>query len=368
MRIGRAVAIFRGEHEFHMNLVGRRRLWFLLSAAAIAVSGIGLLGPGLNLGIDFRGGTILEIPTEGDVTSAEVEEHLESQGYEVGIVQRVESSGGEVSMSVRLETISPEDRGEILEALADVTGTPSTEVSEETIGPRFGRQISFQAGVGLVIFLVLVSIYIAFRFEWKMALAALVALFHDLIITAGVYALVGREVTPETVIAILTILGYSLYDTVVIFDKVKENAGSIALVSRETYSGMVNVSLNQVFMRSINTSLVVLFPVGTLMFFGGETLQSFAFALFVGLILGAYSSIFLAAPLVALLKEREPKLAEIRDRVTRREDLAAVRSEQTPQGKRPETRELVTTAARPGAGTPVRRRPKKKSRAKRKRR
>ena len=370
MRIGRAIAVLRGEHEFHMDLVGRRRrrLWFLLSAAAIVISGIGLLGPGLNLGIDFRGGTILEIPSEPGVTAQEVQERLREIGYEEAVVQRIESTGGDVSMSARLETISPEDRAELLEALADVTGSTPADVSEETIGPRFGRQISLKALLGLVIFLVLVSIYIAFRFEWKMAVGALAALFHDLIITSGVYALVGREVTPETVIAILTILGYSLYDTVVIFDKIKENASSVALVSRETYSGMVNISLNQVFMRSINTSLVVLFPVGTLMVFGGETLQSFAFALFVGLILGAYSSIFLAAPLVAVLKEREPRFAEIHERVTRREDLAAVRGEAAPATEARERRELVTAATRPSGGAPVRRRPKKKSRAKRKKR
>jgi preprotein translocase subunit SecF len=350
-----------------MNLVGRKRLWFALSGLAIVVSVIGLLGPGLNLGIDFRGGTILEVPNENGATAEEVQEALQEIGYEEAVVQRIESSQGDVSMSARLETISSEDRADLLEALAAATGSTSAEVSEETIGPRFGRQISLKALLGLVIFLVLVSIYIAFRFEWKMAVGALAALFHDLIVTAGIYALVGREVTPETVIAILTILGYSLYDTVVIFDKVKENASSVALVTRETYAGMVNLSLNQVFMRSINTSLVVLLPVGTLMFFGGETLQSFAFALFVGLILGAYSSIFLAAPLVAVLKEREPRLAEIRDRITRREDLAAVRSERAPKVE-PEKRELVTTAARPTASTPPRRRPKKKPRSKRKRR
>jgi preprotein translocase subunit SecF len=371
VRIGRAIAVLRGEHEFHMDLVGprRRRLWFLLSAAAIVISAAGFLGRGLNLGIDFRGGTILEIPTDSGVTATEVQDRLRSLGYEEAIVQRVEASGGEVSMSARLETISPDDRGEILEALADVTGSSIEDVSEETIGPRFGRQISLKALLGLVIFLVLVSMYIAFRFEWKMAVGALAALFHDLIITSGIYALVGREVTPETVIAILTILGYSLYDTVVIFDKIKENASSVALVTRETYSGMVNISLNQVFMRSINTSLVVLLPVGTLMFFGGETLQSFAFALFIGLILGAYSSIFLAAPLVAVLKEREPRLAEIRDRVTRREDLAAVRAAGAPSTEPGDgRRDLVASATRPSTGTTVRRRPKKQSRAKRKKR
>ncbi len=370
MRIGRAIAVFRGEHEFHMDLVGprRRRLWFLVSAGAIAISVFGLVGPGLNLGIDFRGGTILEVPADEGVTAAEVQERLRELGYDEAVVQRIESGDGAVSMTARLETITPEERGELVEALAEETGSSIADVSEESIGPRFGQQISEKALLGLIIFLILVSIYIWFRFEWKMAIGALAALFHDLIITAGVYALVGREVTPETVIAILTILGYSLYDTVVIFDKVQENAASLALVSRESYSGMVNISLNQVFMRSINTSLVVLFPVGTLMFFGGETLQSFAFALFVGLILGAYSSIFIAAPLVAVLKEREPKLTEIRDRVVRREDLAAVRAESgttTPVDSEPE---LVTSAARASTSGPPKRRPKKKPRSKRKKR
>ena len=370
MNASRAIAVFRGEHEFHMDLVGarRRRMWFLLSAAAILISLVGLFGRGLNLGIDFRGGTILEVPAETGVTAAEVQEGLRDLGYEEAVVQRIETGEGTVSMTARLETITPEERTELVNALAEVAGSEPADVSEETIGPRFGEQISRQALIGLFVFLVLVSIYIALRFEWKMAIGALAALFHDLIITAGVYALVGREVTPETVIAILTILGYSLYDTVVIFDKIQENAASLALVSRETYSGMVNISLNQVFMRSINTSLVVLLPVGTLMVFGGETLQSFAFALFVGLILGAYSSIFIAAPLVAVLKEREPKLAEIRDRVGRRGDLAAVRAEQAPVSADEARRELVTTPSRPSTGTPPRRRPKKKPRSKRKRR
>jgi preprotein translocase subunit SecF len=336
------------------------------------VSVFGLLGPGLNLGIDFRGGTILEVPSEPGVTAAEVQEALRELGYDEAVVQRTETGEGEVSMTARLETITTDERAGLIDALAEETGSTADDVSEESIGPRFGQQISEKALLGLVIFLVLVSIYIAFRFEWKMAVGGLAALFHDLIITAGVYALVGREVTPETVIAILTILGYSLYDTVVIFDKVQENAANLGMVTRETYAGMVNTSLNQVFMRSINTSLVVLLPVGTLMVFGGETLQSFAFALFVGLILGAYSSIFIAAPLVAVLKEREPKLAEIRDRVVRRGDLAAARVETVPAGGRSERPSLVTSSTSPPAttrtGTPPRPKPKKKPRSKRKRR
>jgi preprotein translocase subunit SecF len=205
-----------------------------------------------------------------------------------------------------------------------------------------------------------------------MAIGGMASLFHDLIITAGVYALVGREVTPETVIAILTILGYSLYDTVVIFDRMKENTASAALVASETYGGAVNLSLNQVLMRSFNTTLATLFPVVALLLFGGETLESFAFALFVGLLLGAYSSVFLAAPLVAVLKEREPRLAEIRHRVARREEARP--SLRTVPPTASGERELApvapgtspATAARP-PGVP-RRRPKKKSRAKRRRR
>ena len=162
------------------------------------------------------------------------------------------------------------------------------------------------------------SLYISLRFEPKMAAGALAALLHDLVITAGIYALVGREVTPETVIAILTILGYSLYDTVVIFDKVKENTESLSMVTRETYSGVVNISLNQVLMRSVNTSLVVLLPILSLLLFGGSTLKDFAFALFVGVASGTYSSIFVASPMLALLKEREPKFRQIRQRLETR--------------------------------------------------
>src|SRR5207244_944476 len=162
------------------------------------------------------------------------------------------------------------------------------------IGPTWGSQISHKAVTGLIIFLLAVTGFIAWRLEWKMAIAAQAALLHDLIITAGIYALVGREVTPATVIAILTILGYSLYDTVVIFDKVGENTESIGLVAKEGYSSVVNLSLNQTLMRSVNTSLVVLLPILALLTFGGATLKDFAFALAIGVTSGAYSSIFVA--------------------------------------------------------------------------
>src|SRR5438093_5573990 len=210
------------------------------------------------------------------------------------------------------------------------------------VGATWGKTISRKMITGLIVFLVLVTIYISFRFEPKMAIAALVALAHDMIITAGIYALVGREVTPETVIAILTILGYSLYDTVVIFDRVKENTESIALVARDTYSGVVNLSLNETLLRSVNTSLVVLLPILSLLIFGGDTLKDFAFALFIGVASGTYSSIFIASPMLALLKEREPRYAQIR--------LRAARAASRGGGQ-----VAVTATARPAGTTTARR-------------
>jgi preprotein translocase subunit SecF len=217
--------------------------------------------------------------------------------------------------------------------LARKAGIAVEEINEQDIGPTWGNTISHKMYVGLVVFVLLVTLYITFRFEWKMAIGALAAMAHDLIITAGVYALVGREVTPETVIAILTILGYSLYDTVVIFDKVKENAESAAMVARDTYSGVVNTSLNQTLMRSVNTSLVVLLPIGSLLLFGGQTLKDFAFALFVGVASGTYSSIFVAAPILSIFKEREPRFQQIRARAqarSARPGLRAVPATRTP--------------------------------------
>jgi preprotein translocase subunit SecF len=360
VRFRRGMRLFRGQEEFHLDIVGRRRWWFAISGALIVISIVGLFTPGLNLGIDFTGGALLEYPNRSGARTEAIKSELARLRQGDAVVQVVEGD----LVSVRTGSLGA-DRADVLEALADQAGIETGDISVTDIGPKWGQQISAKALQGLLIFLVLVSIYIAFRFEWKMALAALVALFHDLVITAGIYALTGFEVTPETVIAILTILGYSLYDTVVIFDKVQENTESLSLVARETYAGAVNLSLNQVLMRSLNTSVVVLLPVGALMIFGGETLQSFAFALFVGLVLGAYSSVFLASPVLAVLKEREPKLAEIRARVARRA-IQPVPSEGAAEQAPAAVGAAVTP--RPNAARPstVRRRPKKQSRAKRK--
>jgi preprotein translocase subunit SecF len=373
MRLRHAVELFRGQKEFHLDIIGRRRIWFMLSGAMLLISLGGLLFRGLNLGIDFRGGAILEYQNPTGVTADAVHQTLTRFDREDAVIQVV----GNQEISIRTESLG-EDRLELLDALADQAGVQPSDVSVSDIGPRWGQQISQKALQGLLISLVVVSLYITVRFEWKMAAGALVAMVHDLVITAGVYALVGREITPETVIAILTILGYSLYDTVVIYDKIKENTESAALVARETYSGAVNLSLNQVLMRSVNTTLTTLFPIGTLLFLGGDTLKNLAFALFVGMAIGAYSSIFVAAPVLAILKEREPRLARLRDRAVQRETRPVLRPVPSPQHDGPkEQLEPVGAPASPPARPQGRTRqtgsrrkatPKKKPRSKKKRR
>jgi preprotein translocase subunit SecF len=369
-----AVELFRGQREFHLDIIGRRRIWFLVSGAFLVLSLGGLFVRGLNLGIDFRGGAIMEYENRAGVTADDVRDTLTRFDRDDAVIQVI---GGQ-DVSIRTVTLG-EDRTELLDALAEQAGIETADISVSDIGPRWGQQISQKALQGLLISLVVVSLYITLRFEWKMAAGALVAMVHDLVITAGVYALVGREITPETVIAILTILGYSLYDTVVIYDKIKENTESAALVARETYSGAVNLSLNQVLMRSVNTTLTTLLPIGTLLFLGGDTLKNLAFALFVGMAIGAYSSIFVAAPVLAVLKEREPRLARVRERAAQRETRPALRAVPSPRSEqrgeqlepvgaplsaaspRPQSRSRPAGGRRKAGG-------KKKSRSKKKRR
>jgi preprotein translocase subunit SecF len=271
-------------------------------------------------------------------------------------------------VSVRTDVLGEREREALLDALARQAGVSPDEVSDEVIGPTWGAEISRQALIGLAVVLAAISLYIAVRFEPKMALGAMVALVHDVVITAGTYALVGREVTPETVIAILTILGFSLYDTVVIFDKIAENTEAPALLTKHGYAGVVNLSLNQVLMRSVNTSLVVLLPILSLLLFGGDTLKDFAFAMFIGVAIGAYSSVFIAAPALVVLKEREPRYQDLEARRLVREQRSVTKAARTEAAA---TSDAAATRVVARTGASNRPRPKTRSKrpqAKRKRR
>src|SRR2546425_4646807 len=294
MSVRSAFSTFRGHRVPNVDFMGRKNWWFALSGFFIVISLVGLFARGLNFSIEFKGGALLTFPDRSGASVVQFQATMAKYGRADAEVEFLGSN------NVNIKTKSLTDlgtRADLLRAeLARQAGISPDQINETDVGPTWGSTISRKAVVGLFIFLILVTLYITLRFEWKMAVAALGALVHDLVITAGIYALVGREVTPETVIAILTILGYSLYDTVVIYDKVKENTEQASLIARDGYSGVVNMSLNQTLMRSVNTSLVVLLPIGALLLFGGQTLKDFAFALFIGVASGAYSSIFIAAP------------------------------------------------------------------------
>ena len=320
MNLHRVISAYRGHTIPHLRLVQQRNRWFLLSGIVILLSLGGLIFRHLNLSIDFEGGAQLQYVDRAGVTVAEVLSVLDANGHADSEVQIVNGD----TLSIRTGTLTSDaaDRDKLLSALADQAGISPNDISQQDVGPTWGSEISRKALIGLVVVLAAIFAYIWLRFEWKMALGANIALIHDLVITAGLYALVGRQVTPATVIAVLTILGFSLYDTVVIYDKITENTETSAMISRLGYAETVNYSLNQVLMRSVNTSLVVLLPILSLLFFGGDTLKDFAFAMFVGVTTGAYSSIFIAAPMLALLKEREPRYQQMEARRQVRQEKA----------------------------------------------
>jgi preprotein translocase subunit SecF len=376
------VSVFRGHREPHLRLIEHRRWWFLLSGTVIVLSLVGLFVRGLNLSIDFKGGSQVTYEDRANVSADQVQSLLSGAPYHLRDSEVQLVGGNQISVRTRsLTELSDTERTDLVNALAKQANVSPNDINRTDVGPTWGSEISRKALEGLIIVLVAITLYISFRFEWKMAIGAQVAMLHDVIITAGIYALVGREVTPATVIAILTILGFSLYDTVVIYDKIKENTESPALLARDTYSGVVNLSLNQVFMRSVNTSLVVLFPILSLLLFGGSTLKDFAFAMMIGVLTGAYSSIFVAAPLLSILKEREPRYQQLRMRPAREAGGRPLRAVAAPRelagetgsnGDTPAARTGNAAAARATARSGQSNRPrpkgKKKPPAKRKRR
>ena len=309
-----------------VDFVGRKKVWFTASLVVILL-GIGSLGVrGFNLGIDFKGGNSWEVLAPHSSISA-MTSAVTKAGLSNPTITKLGSETYQVTADLNGQSSQAQANvtNAVVNAMAKAAGVNPIQVSTSSVGPTWGGQVTNRALEALIIFFLAVVIYISLRFEPKMAAAAFIAMIHDLLVTVGVYSLFGFQITPDTVIAILTILGYSLYDTVVVFDRVRDNAtGPNAILKSGTlsYSEMVNLSMNQTLARSINTSLVAILPVLAVLvvgayILGATTLQDYGLALFVGLVSGAYSSIFIASPLLAWLKEREPRYQELAARVAR---------------------------------------------------
>ena len=283
----------------YIDFMGNRNVFFIISALILAVAVGALIFKPLNLGIEFKGGTIITLNNTQGATIAQVRVAAAAAGVPDAEVQATDR--GFRVRSTEVKSVTAEQQASVLAASLKVA---STDLQVSTIGPEWGTDITNKAMLALVVSLIAILVYISIRFEYKMAVTGVIALVHDALITLGIYALLGRPVTPNTVAALLTILGYSLYDTIVVFHRIRENTQSL---SKTTFMQMANDSLNQVLARWVNTGLSSLIPVVCLLLLGGETLRDFAFALTIGLVSGAYSSVAVASPLYAMWKEREPR-------------------------------------------------------------
>jgi SecD/SecF fusion protein len=302
---------------YSFDYMGHKKWWFTISAIIIVagltsllVKGGGNPVKGLNYGLEFKEGTRISIAFEKQPSLAEVRQTVADAGYTDAQIQETPNVSGSNEAGFQIQTLvlSTTEQDELKQALNDAftiaTSNGSEIFSLQTVGATFGRQVVSSSLKAVAIALLLILIYVTFRFQWKFAIGAIAAEIHDLLIVVGIYSLTGREVTTATIAAVLTILGYSLYDTVIVFDRIRENQPKL---SRMPYGDMVNVSIWETLTRSINTTMIVLFPVLCLLLFGGATLKDFAFALLVGILSGAYSSIFVASPILTVLKEREPQ-------------------------------------------------------------
>ncbi|MFZ2528777.1 MAG: protein translocase subunit SecF, partial [Rhodococcus sp. (in: high G+C Gram-positive bacteria)] len=320
------------------DIVGRRKFYYLLTGGIVLVALLSMLIRGFSWGIDFEGGTRIQMPAVEGVTVEQVETvYSDTLGTEPVAVQTVGSGSG-ATIQIRSEALDLTQVNAVQSALfeefqpTDSDGVPSrNSISVADVSETWGGQITQKALIALVVFLVIVSIYIAARYERDMAIAAIVALFFDMIVTAGIYSLVGFEVSPATVIGLLTILGFSLYDSVVVFDKVEENTRGILHLHRRTYAEQANLAVNQTLMRSINTTIISVLPVIALMviavwLLGVGTLKDLALVQLVGIVVGAYSSIFFATPLVVTLKEWRGPIAAHTRKVLAKREAAAVRA------------------------------------------
>lgn len=347
--------LYRGETSF--DFIGKRRRWYAFSGVLIIASALALSLQGLHLGIEFKGGSAFTITKTGislpDARAAVESTHVPGET----IIQKL----GTNKIRVQTAPLTTAQSNQVQDALATKFGINSEAIDTQIVGPSWGKEITRKALYGLFGFLIVVMLYLAMAFEPKMAIAAVIAVIHDVFITVGIYALVGFDVTPATVIGFLTVLGYSLYDTVVVFDKVRENTRTITSGSRMTYSQAANLAVNQTLVRSFNTSLIALLPVGSILFvgaglLGAGTLKDLSLALFIGLATGTYSSIFIATPILARLREQEPAMQALAKRVSARVMVPAEPAVKVTNGA--DRSSAVATAEKRGP----RNQPKKKKR------
>jgi preprotein translocase subunit SecF len=309
--------LYSGETSF--NIIGNRRRWYVISSIFILMSIGALVIQGLHLGIEFKGGSSYTVNKQGATVeqARAIVADVEIDGEY--IIQKI----GDSKVKVQTGALSSAQSNAVESALSQGFNVSIESIDTQIVGPSWGKEITKKAIYGLIAFLLVIMVFLAMIFEPKMAIAAIVAVVHDVFITVGIYALVGFDVTPATIIGFLTILGYSLYDTVVVFDKVRENTKSVAAVGKFTYSQAANLAVNQTIVRSANTSLIALIPVGSILFvgaglLGAGTLKDLSLALFIGLAVGTYSSIFIAPPFLASLREKEPAMQALAKRVAAR--------------------------------------------------
>jgi preprotein translocase subunit SecF len=339
--------LYRGDTRF--NFIGSRGRWYLASLILIAICVLSMTIRGFNVGIDFKGGTQFQVLVSGtSVTPKQAEEAMSHSGETIeGAAQEV-GSGSTRQIVVKTHELPQSKQIEVQAKLAQELGVDKNKITIDSVSSSWGSEITRKAVQGLIVFLIVVFAYITIRFEWKMAVAALVALLHDLIVTAGIYSIVGFELTPSTIVGLLTILGFSLYDTVVVYDKVRENARDLGATARMNYAEAANLAVNQTLMRSINTSLISLLPVAGLLFVGAGllgvgTIKDLALILFIGLAVGGYSSLFLATPMVVDLKQREPEIQALAKRVQAKRSSAVARGDVA----------LATAPTAPARGAPA---------------
>jgi preprotein translocase subunit SecF len=309
--------LYSGETSF--NIIENRKRWYSISAIFLLISIGALAVQGLHLGLEFKGGASYTV-TKAGITIEQgraAADNFDIPGESV--VQKI----GDDKIRIQTGALTPAQANAVENVIVNTFSVPVESIDTQLVGPSWGEEITKKAIYGLIAFLLAVMLFLAMVFESKMAISAIVAVVHDVLITVGIYALVGFDVTPATIIGFLTILGYSLYDTVVVFDKVRENTKSVTANSKQTYSQAANLAVNQTIVRSTNTSIIALIPVGSILFvgaglLGAGTLKDLSLALFIGLAVGTYSSIFIAPPFLASLREREPAMQALAKRVAAR--------------------------------------------------